>query len=325
MSDAWRLIVREPGTADAIERENIELPTPGAGELRIRNQAVGVNFIDIYYRTGLYPAPSPILMGTEGAGIVEAVGEGVTDFAPGDRIAYFAKRGSYATHVVADAVRSFLLPDTLDSETAAAALLKGLTAWSLVERCARVEPGQSVLVHAAAGGVGSILVQWLKAIGAHVIAHSGSPEKAAVAIRLGADVSLHGSFDALATAVRAATDGRGVHAVLDGVGKDSWDASLASIAKRGIIVSYGNASGPVLPIAPLVLARAGSIFLNRPTVYDWIELPGDRAQGWNRLTQMLASGAVKIEIGQRYPLADAAEAHRALESRKTVGGTVLLP
>ncbi|MBY8824727.1 quinone oxidoreductase family protein [Sphingomonas colocasiae] len=325
MSDAWRLIVREPGTADAIICEDIDLPAPGPGEVRIRNQAVGVNFIDIYYRTGLYPAPSPILMGTEGAGIVEAVGEDVTDFTPGDRVAYFAKRGSYATHVVADAVRSFPLPDTLDSETAAAALLKGLTAWSLVERCARVEPSQSVLVHAAAGGVGSILVQWLKAVGAHVIAHSGSPEKAAVATRLGADVSLHGGFDDLAAAVRAATDGRGVHAVLDGVGKDSWDASLASVAKRGIIVSYGNASGPVPPVAPLVLGRAGSVFLNRPTVYDWIELPADRAQGWSRLTQMLASGAVKIEIGQRYPLSDAAEAHRALESRKTVGATVLLP
>ncbi len=325
MSTAWRLIVREPGGVEAIERETIDLPSPGPGELGIRNQAVGVNFIDIYYRTGLYPAPPPILLGTEGAGIVEAVGEGVTGFAPGDRVAYFAKHGSYATHVVADAVRSFPLPDALDAETAAAALLKGLTAWSLVERCARVEPGQSVLVHAAAGGVGSILVQWLKAVGAHVIAHSGTPEKAALATRLGADVSLHGGFDTLAEAVRDATNGRGAHAVLDGVGKDSWDASLASVAKRGIIVSYGNASGPVPPIAPLVLARAGSVFLNRPTVYDWIELPADRAQGWQRLAEMLASGAVKIEIGQRYPLADAAEAHRALESRKTLGATVLLP
>lgn len=325
MSDAWRLVVRKPGGADAIERETIDLPAPGPGELRIRNQAVGVNFIDIYYRTGLYPAPLPISLGTEGAGIVDAVGEGLTGFTAGDRVAYFPKRGSYATHVIADAVRSFPLPDTLDAETAAAALLKGLTAWSLIERCARVEPGQSVLVHAAAGGVGSILVQWLKAIGAHVIAHSGSPEKAALATRLGADVSLHGGFDDLAAAVRTATDGRGVHAVLDGVGKDSWDASLASVAKRGIIVSYGNASGPVPPVAPLVLSRAGSVFLTRPTVYDWIELPADRAQGWSRLTEMLASGAVKIEIGQRYPLADAAEAHRALESRKTMGATVLLP
>lgn len=325
MSDAWRLIVRQPGGAEAIEREVIRLPDPGPGELRIRNQVVGVNFIDIYYRTGLYPAPLPILMGSEGAGIVEAVGEGVADFAPGDRVAYFAKRGSYATHVVTDAVRSFRLPDTLDAETAAAALLKGLTAWALVERCARVEPGQSVLVHAAAGGVGSILVQWLKAIGAHVIAHSGSAEKAALATRLGADVSLHGGFADLAEAVRDATAGHGVRAVLDGVGKDSWDASLASVAKRGIIVSYGNASGPVPPVAPLALGRAGSVFLTRPTVYDWIELPADRAHAWSRLTEMLASGAVKIEIGQRYPLADAAEAHRALESRKTLGATILLP
>jgi len=325
MTDSWRLIVREPGGADAIERDAIAPPAPGPGEIAIRNTAVGVNFIDIYYRTGLYPVPLPVLMGSEGAGVVDAVGEGVTEFAPGDRVAYLAKHGSYATHVVADAARSFLLPASLDAETAAAALLKGLTAWSLVERCARVESGQSVLVHAAAGGVGSILVQWLKAIGAHVIAHTGSADKAAVATRLGADVSLHGEFETLAAAVREATDGRGVHAVLDGVGKDSWDASLASVAKRGIVVTYGNASGPVPPIAPLVLARTGSIFLTRPTLYDWIELPDDRAIGWARLTEMLASGAVKIEIGQRYPLADAAEAHRALESRKTVGATVLVP
>jgi NADPH2:quinone reductase len=325
MSGAWRLIVRTPGGADAIEREDIDAPAPGPGELAIRNTAVGVNFIDIYYRTGLYPVPLPVLMGSEGAGVVEAVGEGVTDFAPGDSVAYLAKHGSYATHVVADASRSFSLPATLDAETAAASLLKGLTAWSLVERCARVEPGQTVLVHTAAGGVGSILVQWLKAIGARVIAHSGSAEKAAIATRLGADVSLHGSFDTLAASVREATDGRGVHAVLDGVGKDGWDASLASVAKRGMLVTYGNASGPVPPIAPLVLARTGSIFLTRPTLFDWIELPEDRALGWSRLTEMLAGGAVKIEIGQRYPLADAAEAHRALESRKTTGATVLIP
>jgi len=325
MSGAWRLIVRQPGDAEAIEREAIDPPAPGPGELAIRNTAVGVNFIDIYYRTGLYPVPLPVLLGSEGAGVVEAVGDGVSDFSPGDQVAYFAKHGSYATHVVADAARSFALPKTLDAETAAAGLLKGLTAWALVERCARVQPGQSVLVHAAVGGVGSILVQWLKAIGAHVIAHSGTAEKAEVATRLGADVSLHGSFDTLAAAVRDATDGRGVHAVLDGVGKDSWDASLASVAKRGILVSYGNASGPVPPIAPLVLARAGSVFLNRPTVYDWIELPEDRALGWSLLTNMLSSEAVKIEIGQRYPLADAAEAHRALESRRTVGATVLIP
>jgi len=325
MSDAWRLIVRTPGGAEAIEREDIGIPMPGPGELAIRNEAIGINFIDIYYRTGLYPVPLPVLMGSEGAGLVEAVGEGVTGFAPGDRVAYLAKHGSYATHVVADAVRSFPLPDALDAETAAAGLLKGLTAWSLVERCARVEPGQSVLVHSAAGGVGSILVQWLKAIGARVIAHSGNADKAAIATRLGADVSLHGGFDTLAAAVREATDGRGVHAVLDGVGKDGWEPSLASVAKRGIIVTYGNASGPVPPVAPLVLARAGSVFLTRPTLYDWIELPEDRAQGWNRLTGMLESGAVKIEIGQRFPLADAAEAHRALESRKTTGATVLIP
>lgn len=325
MSGAWRLIVRQPGNADVIEREDIAIPAPGAGEIAIRNRAIGINFLDIYFRTGLYPVALPILLGSEGAGVVEAVGNGVTGFAPGDRVAYLAKHGSYATHVVADAARSFRLPDTIDDATAAAVLLKGLTCWALVERCARVSPGQSVLVMAAAGGVGSLAVQWLKAIGARVIAHSGSAEKAATATRLGAEVSLHCGYDALAAAVREATGGRGVDAVLDGVGKDSWDAALASTAKRGIVVSYGNASGPVPPIAPLALARAGSLFLTRPTLYDWIERTEDRDEGWMRLTAMLAAGEIAVEIGQRFALADAADAHRALEERRTMGATILTP
>jgi NADPH2:quinone reductase len=325
MSGAWRLIVRKPGGADAIEREEIEIPSPGPGEIAIRNRAIGINFIDIYYRTGLYPVPLPILMGSEGAGVVESVGEGVTAFASGDRVAYLAKHGSYASHVVADAARSFRLPDAIDDDTAAAVLLKGLTCWALVERCARVSPGQSVLVMAAAGGVGSIAVQWLNAIGARVIAHSGSTEKAALATRLGAHVSLSCGYDELAQAVRDATDGRGVDAVLDGVGKDSWGAALASTAKRGMLVSYGNASGPVEPFAPLVLARAGSLFLTRPTLYDWIERPEEKHAGWARLTSMLADGKIAVEIGQRFALADAADAHRALEERRTTGATILTP
>jgi len=325
MSGAYRMIARASGGPEVIEREAIDLPAPSAGEIRIRNEAVGLNFIDVYHRTGLYPLPLPITLGREAAGVVDALGEGVEGFAPGERVAYFPKHGSYASHAIAEAAQVYPLPDALDAPTAAAGLLKGLTTWMLIERCARVTPGQSVLVHAAAGGVGSIAVQWLKAIGAQVIAHSGSAEKAAIATRLGADVSLHGALDTLAVAVRNATKGRGVDAVLDGVGKESWEASLASVAKRGMIVSYGNASGPVAPVAPLALGRAGSVFLTRPTLYDWIERPEDRAEGWARLSEMLTSGAVKVEIGQTYPLTDVAEAHRALEARETTGATVLIP
>lgn len=323
MSGAWRLVVRQPGGPEAIEREEIALPEPGPGEIRIRNTAVGLNFIDVYHRSGLYPLALPAPLGSEGTGVVETIGAGVQDFAIGQRVAYLATKGAYASHVVTAADRSFALSDGISDEIAAAALLKGLTTWMLIERCARVTAGQSVLVHAAAGGVGSIAVQWLKAIGARAIAHSGSPDKAAIATRLGADVSLSCPFEDLAAAVREATDRHGAHAVLDGVGAASWDASLASVAKRGIIASYGNASGPVPPVPPLALARAGSVFLTRPTLYDWIERDDDRGEGWSRLSTMLESGAVKIEIGQRFPLTDAAEAHRALEARETIGATVL--
>ena len=325
MSDAYRMIARAPGGPEVIEREEIAPPAPGPGEIRIRNQAVGLNFIDVYHRTGLYPMPLPITLGREAAGVVDAVGEGVDDFVPGDRVAYFAKHGSYASHAIANPAQTYALPDALDAETAAAALLKGLTTWMLVERIARVAPGQHVLVHAAAGGVGSIAVQWLKAAGARVIAHSGSPDKAAIATRLGADVSLHGPLEDLGAAVREATDGRGVEAVLDGVGKASWEASLSSVAKRGIIVSYGNASGPVPPVAPLALGRAGSVFLVRPSVFDWIDRPGEGEAAWARVSDLLTSGAVRIEIGQHFALNDAAEAHRALEARETTGATVLVP
>ena len=325
MSAAYRMIARAPGGPEVIEREEIDLPAPGPDEIRIRNEAVGLNFIDVYHRTGLYPMPLPITLGREAAGVVDAVGEGVDGFVPGDRVAYFAKYGSYASHALANAAQTFALPDALDADTAAAALLKGLTTWMLVERVARVTPGQTVLVHAAAGGVGSIAVQWLKAVGARVIAHSGSPDKAAIARRLGADVSLHGPLEDLGAAVREATDGRGVEAVLDGVGKASWEASLISVAKRGIIVSYGNASGPVPPVAPLDLGRAGSVFLVRPSLFDWTDRAEDRATAWARLSELLTSGAVTIEIGQRFALGDASDAQRALEARETTGATVLVP
>ena len=204
-------------------------------------------------------------------------------------------------------------------------MLKGCTAEFLIERCARVQPGQAVLVHAAAGGVGSIAVQWLKAIGATVIAHSGSADKAAMAIELGADVSLDVPMEALAERVREVTGGKGVAVVLDGVGAASWEASLAATAKRGLIVSYGNASGPVPPFSPLELSRRGSLFLTRPTLFDYCASPDEMRASAARLFEMIGSEKVVVRIGARFPLAEAADAHRALEGRKTTGSTVLIP
>ncbi len=217
------------------------------------------------------------------------------------------------------------LPDDIDAETAAAAMLKGCTAEMLVERCARVEPGEWVLVHAAAGGVGSILVPWLKAVGARVIAHAGSADKAAIAGALGADHALSCPFEELAGAVRRLTGGTGVRYVLDGVGAASWAASLASLARRGLLVSYGNASGPVPPLSPLELARGGSLFLTRPTLFDYVADPAELQASAARLFAMIGSGAVPVRIGARFALADAAEAHRALEARETTGSTLLIP
>jgi NADPH2:quinone reductase len=325
MSD-FRMIVRAHGGPDSIEREDIEPAAPGAGEARIRQTAIGLNFIDTYHRTGLYPIDLPSGLGTEAAGVVEAVGDGVEGLRPGTRVAYAGgPPGSYAT------VRTLLadllvpLPDAIDDRTAAAAMLKGMTAAYLIGPCAKIEAGQDVLVHAAAGGVGSILVQWLKAIGATVIAHAGSEEKAAVAKDLGAHHALSCPMDALAEKVRAITDGKGVEAVLDGIGKASWDASLASVAVRGMLVTYGNASGPTPPIEALALSRAGSIFVTRPTLAHYARDAAERRTLAGRLFAEIARGTITIPIGQSFPLAHAGDAHRALESRATTGSTLLLP
>ncbi|RJF93721.1 quinone oxidoreductase family protein [Sphingomonas cavernae] len=327
MSAAFRLIVPAPGGPEAIEREALDkLPEPGAGEVRIRTTAIGLNYIDVYHRSGLYPRSYPSGLGSEAAGVIDALGSDVSGWAAGDRVAcLFVPGGTYATHAIARADALFALPDDVDDALAAATMLKGLTAWMLIEKCARVAAGQAVLVHAAAGGVGSIAVQWLKAIGAVVIGHAGSPEKAKRVHALGAAHALFTPFETLAAEVLALTGGVGVAAALDGVGKDSWQASLDSLARRGVMVTYGNASGPVPPIAPLELSRRGSLMLTRPTLGDFVANPQERKEGAQRLFAMLSSGAVKVEIGQRFALADAAEAHRALEARRTTGSTILLP
>jgi len=321
-----RIEISELGGPEVLRLVEAETPATGPGQVLIRQEAVGLNFIDTYYRTGLYAAELPTGLGNEAVGIVEAVGEGVVDLKAGDRVGYpTGPLGAYASHRAVEAERLVRIPDGISSEQAAAAMLKGCTAEYLIERCAKVQAGQTVLVHSAAGGVGSILVQWLKAIGATVIAHSGNADKAAIATRLGADHSLHGPFETLAAEVRRLTDGKGVPVVLDGVGAASWTASLGSVARRGIIVTYGNASGPVPPFSALDLLRAGSIFATRPSLSDYCGTADELRASAARLFQLMLSGEVAVQIGARFPLSQAAEAHRALEARQTTGSTVLIP
>ena len=318
--------IRETGGPDVLRKELIDIPAPGPGELLVRQEAIGLNYIDTYFRSGLYPAPLPSGLGNEAAGTVLEVGEEVSAFGQGDRVGYFTgPLGAYATHRLVDQDRLVALPDRISFEQAAAAMLKGCTAEYLIERCAKVEAGQTVLVHAAAGGVGSLLVQWLKAIGAKVIAHSGDLRKAALATALGADHSLCGPMDGLAEEVRALTDGKGAAVVLDGVGAASWQASLGAVARRGLIVSYGNASGAVPPFTALDLTKAGSIFVTRPTLADYCATPAEMRASAERLFALLLDGRIEVRIGARFPLEDAADAHRAIESRATTGSTLLIP
>jgi NADPH2:quinone reductase len=324
MSD-FRMIIRQTGGPDVIEREDIDVPVPGPGAVCVRQAAIGLNFIDTYYRQGLYPIDLPSGLGTEAAGTVEAVGDGVTDFAVGDRVAYgTGPLGAYATVRTIPADHLVPLPDAIATETAAGAMLKGMTAAYLVGPCARVQPGQTVLVHAAAGGMGSILVPWLAAIGATVIAHAGTPEKAQTAKALGADHVLSCPMDELADAVRQLTGGDGVPIVLDGVGKASWPASLGAVARTGLIVTFGNASGPVPAFDALTLMRAGSIFVTRPTLADYARSAEQRRKLAESLFDRMASG-LQISIGQRFKLENAGQAHEALAGRSTSGSTILTP
>lgn len=322
MSGAWRMVARSHGGPEVIAREDFDPGTPAEGELLIAQDAVGLNFIDTYYRTGLYPAPLPTPLGSEGAGRVAAVGPGVTGFAVGDVVGCASGLGSYATHRIVPADKVVRIPDGVSTQDAAAMMLKGMTACYLAEDTIALQAGQVALVHAAAGGVGSVLVPWLRDKGVIVIAHCGTAEKAA---RVEADHSLHGSFDDLAATVRHLTSGQGVDVVYDGVGKDIWTASLASLKRRGLMVSYGNASGAVPPVSLLDLSRGGSLYVTRPTLFDYIATPEALAHTADRLFDRMRRGVVKAVIGQRFALADAAEAHRALEARQTTGATVLIP
>lgn len=312
------------GGPEVLEAVDLPAPAPGPGQVLVRHQAIGLNFIDTYHRSGLYPMKMPAVLGLEAAGVVEALGEDVTRFAVGDRVAYNGTLGAYAQAAVVPADRAVKVPDAVSLQTAAAVLLKGMTAEFLVRRCHKVEPGQTVLVHAAAGGVGSILVQWAKALGATVIATVGSQAKAILARDHGADhVILYGEED-VAAQVLEITGGRGVAVVYDGVGKDTFEASLKSLARRGTLVTFGNASGPVPPFAPLELGSK-SLFLTRPRLFDYIVTTQELDESAAALFAVLESGAVKIEVGQTFPLAEARTAHEALEGRRTTGATVLIP
>ena len=324
MTETTAFIERQGGP-EVIQWHEVELPSPGPGEVRMRNTAVGLNFIDTYHRGGLYPVRLPSGLGMEAAGVVEAVGEGVEGFAPGDRVCTFSGPGAYATARNLAAAALFRIPDGIADEIAAAALLKACTVEALVERCARVEAGWPVLVHAAAGGVGLLLVQWLKYVGAFVIGTVSSEAKAAAAREAGADHVVRYDREDVAPKVRALTGGRGARAIFDGVGKDTWQASLDSAAPRAIIASFGNASGPVTGVNLAVLAQKGSLFVTRPTLFDYYRDPAERAAGAARVFEMLGNGVLTVTIGQTYPLREAAQAHRDLEARRTTGSTILIP
>ena len=319
--------IHQPGGPEVLTWDEVEVGAPGPGEVRLEQSAVGLNFIDVYHRTGLYPlADMPAVIGMEGAGQVEAVGEGVNELKPGDRVAYAGlPPGAYAQARLIPAHRLVKLPDGISDQQAAAMMLQGMTVQYLVRRTYRVAKGDSVLFHAAAGGVGLIACQWLKHLGATVIGTVGSAEKAALAKAHGCDHTINYREENFVERVREITDGKGVPVVYDSIGKDTFEGSLDCLRPLGMFVGFGNASGPVAPFNMGVLAQKGSLFLTRPTLMNYTAARADLVATANELFDLVLSGAVKIEINQSYPLAEAAQAHRDLEGRKTTGSTVLLP
>jgi NADPH2:quinone reductase len=314
------------GGPEVLEFETIEVGAPGPGEATVRNHAVGVNFIDIYFRTGLYPAPLPSGLGFEGAGVVEAVGEQVSGFVAGDRVAYTqGPLGAYTglhNIPVGNLVR---LPDGISFEEGAAMMLKGLTVQFLFRQTYRLQEGETVLFHAAAGGVGLIACQWAKALGVKLIGTAGSDQKAELALAHGAWATINYSRENVVERVKELTDGAKVPVVYDGVGKDTWEASLDCLRPRGLMVSYGNASGPVTGVALGILAQKGSLYVTRPTGASYHDTPEKMRAAADELFTLVLEKKIAIEIDQRYPLADAAHAHRALAARKTTGSSLLIP
>ena len=321
MTNAIR--IHDTGGPEVLRWESVEVDDPGPGQLRIRQQVAGVNFIDVYHRTGLYQQPLPFTPGVEGAGTVEAIGEGVSGFAVGDRVAYAGPIGGYAEERLLDADRAVKLPQAIAFDQAAAMMLRGMTVERLLRRVHRVEAGETILVHAAAGGVGLILCQWAKALGATVIGTVSTDDKAELARANGCDHPIVYTREDFVAEVDRITGGRKLPVVYDSVGKDTFLKSLDCLAPRGMMVSYGNASGPPDPMPPGLLAQKGSLFLTRPTLYHYIATREELDRSAGELFEIVSSGKVRIDIGQTFALKDAAEAHRALESRRTTGSTVL--
>ncbi len=325
MSKAIR--IHQYGGPETLRWEEVEVSDPGPGQIRIRQSAVGLNYIDVYHRTGLYPLPSlPWTLGMEGAGRVDAVGAGVTELQVGDRVAYASPPvGAYAEVRLIAADRVVALPEAIDDQTAAAMMLQGMTAQYLLRRTYRVQPGDAILLHAAAGGVGLIASQWARQLGATVIGTVGSDDKAELARAHGCDHVIVYTRENFVERVREITNGQGVAVVYDSVGQATFMGSLDCLRPLGMMVSFGNASGPVQPFDPGLLAAKGSLFLTRPTLMTYTAQRADLMASAAELFQVVASGAVRIEVRQTYPLAEAARAHRDLEARKTTGSTVLLP
>ncbi|HET9701798.1 MAG TPA: quinone oxidoreductase [Burkholderiales bacterium] len=321
----YAIRIHETGGPEVMRWENVDPGKPGPGEVLVRNTAVGLNYIDTYHRSGLYPVPLPATLGMEGAGVVQAVGPKVKDFKVGDRVAYAQPIGSYAEVCIRPAERLVKIPAGVDDRTAAAMMLKGLTAQYLLRRTFRVRAGDTLLVHAAAGGVGQILSQWAKHLGATVIGTVGSEEKAQLAKKAGCRHVIVLGKDDFAERVRAITRGQGVPVVYDGIGRDTFEGSLDCLQPLGLMVSYGNASGPVPPFNPALLSQKGSLFLTRPTLMSYVAKRDDLLKAARELFSVVRSGAVRIRINQTYPLREAARAHHDLETRRTTGSTVLLP
>jgi NADPH2:quinone reductase len=313
------------GGPEVLKYEDVDLPPPAPGQVRVRHTAIGVNFIDTYHRSGLYKLPLPSGLGSEAAGIVDALGEGVTSLKLGDRVAYAGALGAYAQANNVPADKLVKLPDGVSDEVAAAAMLKGMTAQYLLKRTYPVKAGQTIVLHSAAGGVGTIAAQWAKHLGAHVIGTVGSDEKIALAKDNGCEHVLNLAKDDWAKRVREITKGEGVPVVYDSIGKETWAGSLDCLAVRGMIVSFGNSSGPVPAFELSTLMAKGSLYATRPTLTSYTRNARELQETADDLFAVLKSGAVKIHINQRFKLADAAKAHEALHSRATTGATILLP
>jgi len=324
--DAHAIRIHEYGGPEVLKYEAVDVPDPAEGEATIRHTAIGLNFIDTYHRTGLYPLELPLVLGTEGAGVVEAVGPGVSDISPGDRVVYTGlPLGAYSTVRNYPAGRLVPIPDGISDQDAAAVLLKGLTAWYLLRRSYPVKPGDAVLLYAAAGGVGSLAAQWGKHLGATIIGVVSTEEKAERAREKGCDHIIMSDQHDIPGAVRALTGGEGVAAVYDSIGKDTFMTSLDCLRPHGVMVTFGNATGPVDPFAPAELAKRHSLYVTRPVLFDFIASREDLLAATDELFGVMLEGVVTVDVNQRYSLENAAQAHIDLESRKTTGSTIIRP